>query len=726
MSFMCIFPSQHCVFFDVFTWAGFEDNGTDDFLFLENHGWIERSDNGYLLHSVVKGSVEMQMKKDGITIDIYKYDKLLEELSKTQKYLPSTLLYSEIQERLTVAESVLKLCVSRDYFNVDVFNLGINIAKEHFERGYLKKTINLLFELICLCDRTRESGSISEFFTHILLLLYVSLLSGSTILSNPNNYIDSLVVRTIDDFKNNHYIAKLLSKIPHYISSIQQQLIESKQEIESKSQELQNQIEYLLDDDDPEDEEIPPIEKALFNNYMGNAYLSLGKYSKAISCFQYAIAVWKRVISMGDNIVSEYDSSLEQQLDITIVNCYIGIGDSYRGSGDYPKAIDNYQKGLSLIGSKAKYVETIICISFKIAEAYSQKGDISSSIATYNETIFFIRNLGMDYGVHLYEAYSNCANQYYKQKEYDDALRMYKKALKISKKVFGADSYKVLTIYMEMANTFHKIDDYPQEIRAYNIILSILHKSKSMDYRLLFDTHQKLSLVHSLNGDEQAAHKHHNYCRHYFKKYKREQKKSTKVMKPIIDYSINVVTQLFKTDDNSDNSITITDIDGNEITCEYQELIIYDDKIYLVLMSSLDSCYAEKDQIMIFKVDENGELEQISFEDKEYENVLLIFKKIKTLVQKTEDYKLFSTCVSENENHYLDDLEQLRSSPLETLHLSLCSLIRLQASLIRQRLIQERLPDRIGCKEFIRNSCIVKPASHRRAVAGFTIQPFLI
>ena len=49
----------------------------------------------------------------------------------------------------------------------------------------------------------------------------------------------TLVVRTIDDFKNNHYIAKLLSKIPHYISSIQQQLIESKQEIESKSQELQ-------------------------------------------------------------------------------------------------------------------------------------------------------------------------------------------------------------------------------------------------------------------------------------------------------------------------------------------------------------------------------------------------------------------------------------------------------------------------------------------------------
>jgi len=36
------------------------------------------------------------------------------------------------------------------------------------------------------------------------------------------------------------------------------------------------------------------------------------------------------------------------------------------------------------------------------------------------------------------------------------------------------------------------------------------------------------------------------------------------------------------------------------------------------------------------------------------------------------------------------------------------------------------LPDLIGCKEFIRNSCIVKPALHRRAAAGLIIQSFLI
>ena len=44
VEFISVFPAEHSIFFDVFRWAGFEDDGEDNLGILEDRGWIERGE----------------------------------------------------------------------------------------------------------------------------------------------------------------------------------------------------------------------------------------------------------------------------------------------------------------------------------------------------------------------------------------------------------------------------------------------------------------------------------------------------------------------------------------------------------------------------------------------------------------------------------------------------------------------------------------------------------
>lgn len=93
MAFMAQFPAEMSVFNDLLDWAGFDIN---DLKWLTERAWIEKAQEGYLLHTMVRGSV----LKQEIEFDIWEYGNLIERLRYTDVYMPVKAGYVTVRKRL--------------------------------------------------------------------------------------------------------------------------------------------------------------------------------------------------------------------------------------------------------------------------------------------------------------------------------------------------------------------------------------------------------------------------------------------------------------------------------------------------------------------------------------------------------------------------------------------------------------------------------------------------
>ena len=133
MSFIALFPAEHSIFFDVFKWAGFEDDKVDNMGELQDRGWIERDDNGYLIHTMVKGSITLQSGEAVFDEERYKY--LVDELSDTDKYMPEGTVYTRVKELIVVPETVCRLLVKKGSEKENSARLYYNLATVYYSQG---------------------------------------------------------------------------------------------------------------------------------------------------------------------------------------------------------------------------------------------------------------------------------------------------------------------------------------------------------------------------------------------------------------------------------------------------------------------------------------------------------------------------------------------------------------------------------------------------------------
>ena len=102
MNFIAQFPAETSIFDDLLIWAGFDIN---DLKSLTERAWIEQGEDGYLLHTMVKGSIW----KQDIGFDIWKYESLIDKLGATDEYLPVTDGYLKVGKRLGPVKVVCDL-----------------------------------------------------------------------------------------------------------------------------------------------------------------------------------------------------------------------------------------------------------------------------------------------------------------------------------------------------------------------------------------------------------------------------------------------------------------------------------------------------------------------------------------------------------------------------------------------------------------------------------------
>ena len=136
------------------------------------------------------------------------------------------------------------------------------------------------------------------------------------------------------------------------------------------------------------------IEKVYF--IIGRCYTELGKYQDAISYFQKAI-----------------------ELDIQYIKAYQFIGDCYTALGKYDDGIRYYQKAITLSEKDPILYENIGVCKYQLKE--------------YDDAIkYFKREIELDsQSIYAYQSIGNCCFQL---EQYQDAISFYKKAIEYDEK----------------------------------------------------------------------------------------------------------------------------------------------------------------------------------------------------------------------------------------------------------------------------------------------------
>lgn len=143
MSFVTIFPVGTKVYHKVPNWCGFSK---EDLQWLLRRGWIKKEADNYLVHPIVKKSVELQNIIDGYKFNVTKYDHLIRELINTEQYLPQYLDYSKYRDRAEIPKFFCNLLESEGYIGKLPFELCSCVSSLFYREGDFISAIRYSFK----------------------------------------------------------------------------------------------------------------------------------------------------------------------------------------------------------------------------------------------------------------------------------------------------------------------------------------------------------------------------------------------------------------------------------------------------------------------------------------------------------------------------------------------------------------------------------------------------
>jgi Nif-specific regulatory protein len=224
-------------------------------------------------------------------------------------------------------------------------------------------------------------------------------------------------------------------------------------------------------------------EKALdFSIKAGNAAKSLYANNEAARYFEQALTLIDKKNDRYGWLVRE-------------------LGDTYRLTGEYDRAIDRYRKGLLLSLSTSEKAG-IYC---DIGVSYRKKGEHRSALEAYDRSMAILRENG-DERVKA-RLLQETSWIYQAQADYDKALTAAFKGLRIARR--NNDLQEMERIYHNLGTVYLRKGKPDTSMRCFNKSLEI--KRKTNDLRGQAASHNNLGVVYSVKGDWDKA--LHHYAR---------------------------------------------------------------------------------------------------------------------------------------------------------------------------------------------------------------------
>jgi len=238
------------------------------------------------------------------------------------------------------------------------------------------------------------------------------------------------------------------------------------------------------------------------NNNLGIAFYRTTRYTQAISCFQEAYKLAKKINNDGFiaatlsnmalvyNELGDFEKSLElnnnalkirtkQKDNSAIAISYNNIGMTYHLKGEYYQALTYYTKALT-IRTKENDKEGQANVYNNMGQLFFDMYDNSNTWAIDSAIHYFLKAytayIALDNRIGVAKTLLNIANIYSAQESDDRAIDAYRAALNIMKQI--SDSAGIALAYYNMGVHFMNLNENKRAIDHFNISLSIAKRHK--------------------------------------------------------------------------------------------------------------------------------------------------------------------------------------------------------------------------------------------------------
>ncbi|MBW8050358.1 MAG: tetratricopeptide repeat protein [Cytophagales bacterium] len=221
--------------------------------------------------------------------------------------------------------------------------------------------------------------------------------------------------------------------------------------------------------------------KAKVLSTIGALYYLKGNYPKAIDHYQRSLKI--------------AEATTDKKGEARSLN---NLGLVYYSQGDYPKAIDHHQRSLKIaevIGDKNGEAHSLN----NLGNVFADQGDYPKAIDHYQRSLKIKEALGDKNG----EARSlmNLGNVYYRQGDYPKAIDHHQRSLKIAEAT--ADKNGEARSLNNLGNVYYRQGDYPKAIDHYQHALKI--KEAIGDKEGEASSLTNLGILYSETGNTTAA-----------------------------------------------------------------------------------------------------------------------------------------------------------------------------------------------------------------------------
>jgi tetratricopeptide (TPR) repeat protein len=366
------------------------------------------------------------------------------------------LIMSDNQEDTNLGLEILKKAKSNYIGNIEIM---FSLAKAHERRGNIKEAISVL----------EEANTYSEFYSdpnrlYLLALLYEKEKFFSkatqiykTILTLNKEHTQALmhigfILQNAREYKRAHKYFKFALKIDPNLSHAHYGIAKIYQKMKSYDEAMDHYQKSVLGD--------PGNQKAFFQ--MGVIYLDQGKYQQAKEMFEKSLELDPEfvlsIVGLGDVLyeLGDYHNSekyhkrafeIADLTKIENIQVIISYANSLSGLQRYGESITLYKKALSVDSELSE-------VHFLLANTYLILDKCEEAIAHYVTSIKMSREKEKP------EAYFNLANSLCNRYRHKEAIKCYKKALKLDPNIVEA--------YYNLANTYHMMGNYKKSAINYD------------------------------------------------------------------------------------------------------------------------------------------------------------------------------------------------------------------------------------------------------------------
>jgi tetratricopeptide (TPR) repeat protein len=186
-------------------------------------------------------------------------------------------------------------------------------------------------------------------------------------------------------------------------------------------------------------------------NTIGGTYHVKGEYPSALNHYQKALGMLQKAGDLKGAAAM-----------------YNNIGLIYREKGDNRKALEYYEKYLK-IGEELQNNDILSAAFNNLGTLYSDQANYKKALEYYRKGLVFAEKLGDKYGIAL--AYNNIGSIYYNQKIYTDGLEYYHKSLGLRQEI--GDHRGVGLTYNNIGLIYQEQKDFPIAFEYYQKALAI-------------------------------------------------------------------------------------------------------------------------------------------------------------------------------------------------------------------------------------------------------------